>query len=133
MSESELSHIPLNNKVKNLTIHLNNNFERVNEIIEKFPKLKELSIETSSEKYYDLFALMKKFPNINSLKLKVDLKSSNAVDITFPKLDNLTSLVFNLNSSINFHDVNCNINSCSKLKGIKFTKNGQTSKWKSLI
>ncbi|KXN67824.1 hypothetical protein CONCODRAFT_167089 [Conidiobolus coronatus NRRL 28638] len=133
MSESELNHIPLNNTVTKLTIHLNNSFERGDKLIEKFPNLKELFIEMSSESYYDLFALMKKFPNINSLKLKINLKSSEIVDITFPKLDNLTSLVLNLNSSIDFSDFNCNVSSCTNLKGIKFTKNGQTFQWISLI
>ncbi|KXN70318.1 hypothetical protein CONCODRAFT_70781 [Conidiobolus coronatus NRRL 28638] len=122
MSEVEYSHLSTLNTSGFVTITIHDFCKNYDKIIKKFPSLAGLLVEMDCSSIEKLFTLIKKLPSANNLHLKINLEHSNALKLTFPKLNNLNSLEFILNSTTSIKNISWNVDSCPNLKLVKFSK-----------
>ncbi|KXN67823.1 hypothetical protein CONCODRAFT_79990 [Conidiobolus coronatus NRRL 28638] len=121
LSESDFTSLPDLSTVACLIIHLDYNSIEVHKLIDKFPNLKELTVEMYDEIFEELYVLSKNYPKIKTLNVKIHLKYFASKMIILPKLENLTSLEIILNRSNYFNHTDWNADSCPNLNVVKFS------------
>jgi hypothetical protein len=122
--EVDYSSLPTLNNITCLTITLYDKPDINDIIIDKFPNLTELTVEIDSKDSMKLATMTKKLSNVKSLSLKITFQRLKVKKFVFPKLDNLYNLEFILDYGTYLNDIEWNVDSCTNLRLVKFSKAG---------
>jgi hypothetical protein len=120
--EVDYINLPILYSIVSLTVNLYDKPGISDILIGKFPNLVDLTVEMDSKDSVKLTSMTKKLLNVKNLSLKIIFQSLNIKKFTFPKIDNLNSLEFVLNSDTYLNDIDWNVDSCPNLKVVNFSK-----------
>jgi hypothetical protein len=130
--EPELVNFPILSSITYLSISLRDLADNLDQIIEKLPNLSRIFIEMRYGSFDKLIDLASKLPKVKSLNLKMYYRRKHPIEIHLPKIDNLISLEFALNSFSAFAKVKLNLDACKSLKLVKFSADErQSAQYKS--
>ncbi|KXN67718.1 hypothetical protein CONCODRAFT_80021 [Conidiobolus coronatus NRRL 28638] len=125
LSESDFNDFPILNRVSHLSILLRSDAESLHQLILKFPNLTSCLIEAIFGDFDQFYDICINLPKIKNLYLKKHSSWGHPIEITLPKIDNLTGIEFSLHSFSEYEKFKMNADSCKNLKSIKFIEDGE--------